>query len=277
MDKIKKLRVGSLLLAVVQIIALVAIIAVGIVFVTAHPSLASFFSSTAFDIGLAVLIIIGIASAGYFFLLQGFKGVDGAGFAGSVLFFVSLFFLLADIPVIIYAVKQILDSSFSLKLITVAIIPAVASLVLFAISDILIGIGFYHLGERHSSNTLKIGGALLGASIVIDVILPEDISSFFSVFTYLLIYRGLGEIQPKIEVTQAVIKDSQAYIFLNSNVNGIITSARTEKGVAASEITPQIITRGQNAVLLKFPSQPEAITLTVMTENGLIEITAPPA
>jgi len=267
MDKIKRLRVGSLLLAVSQIITLGLIIVVAVLFFIITKSFSSlvsfepFFSSILLYLGITILAIIILTISGYYYLLRGFKGVDKSGFAGSVLFFVSLFLLLADIPVLINLAEQLFSFSINLSEIVIALIPIVVSLVLFFASDVMIGIGFYHLGSKYNSNTLKAGGALLGASVLIDLVLPEEVSMFFSLLSFVVIYRGLGGIEPKIQVTQAIIKDSEAYVFLETNVNGIIISVKSEGGEVATEITPQSIVKGQNGVVIKFNKKLTSTTL----------------
>lgn len=271
MDEIKRLRIGSLLLAISQIITLGLIVIVGVLFFILTKSFSSFepfFSSILLYLGITILTIIVLMIAGYYYLLRGFKSVDKSGFVGAMLFFVSFFLLLADIPILINLTEQLFSFSINLKEIVMALIPIVVALVLFFVSDVMIGIGFYHLGSKYNSNTLKAGGALLGASVLLDLVLPEEVSMFFSLFSFVVIYKGLGGIEPRIKITQAVIKDNQAYVFLETNVNGIITTVRSEGGEVATEIAPQSIIKGQNGVVIKFDKKLTSNTLIITVLLG---------
>lgn len=273
MEEIKELRIGSLLLAISQVMLLGIIAFVYIMFFSQTFSFTfALSSSDLLYVGIAGFVIVGIVAVGYYYLLQGFAKVDKAGYIGSLLFFVSLFLFLIDIPTAINVAKQFF--SLSLSKMIIAIAPILISFILLVISNVMVGIGFYHLGARYNSNMLKLGGASLGASAFLDFLLPEDVSLFLPLVSFFLIYMGLGSVEPQIKVMQAVVKDNYVYVLLNSNANGVIISAKIEGG-AVVEVNPTSIAPGQNTIAIKFNGKTTTttVTLTVITAKGIKEIT----
>ena len=176
MDRIQTLRAGTLILAFAQL--LVILVAVEFFLLPDLFTLSLFL--------LAVLLLVG-----YFFLLLGFD--DRAGYVGALLFFIAFFLLLLNLQRIIEFARGLFAFH---PVQTAEFLPLLLIPLLYVASNALVGIGFYNLGKKYNSNTLKIAGSLLGASIAADLVAGE-VAPFLAVFSFFLAYIGLSEISKR--------------------------------------------------------------------------------
>ena len=175
-EGINKLRVGSLLLVIASIFFTLAffVLLTPVLFplmtVSYHPIA---IVGTAID--FIIVEAIG-ALAGYIALLNVRKGFEilnnlgkdvGIGYTGTILAFIALALLILGLSLAFIGVGALLIISYAIGI----------------ISDVLIGIEFYKLGEIYNEGMTKIGGILV-------IIIPF--------VGYILTYSGLGKIITKI-------------------------------------------------------------------------------
>ena len=201
----------------------------------------------------------------------------GIGYTGATLYFVALIILVLGVLV------MIASPICGLGLLVLGGIIGV-------VSSILIGVGFYKVGEIYNESTTKIGGILAA--------IPIGIISFVG---YIIVYVGLGKIkpmptiQPQIplsqpsyppqiyQVGQGIIRgDGNARVSLYSATQATVLSARIEgTTLASANINPAVLQPGQNEITIKFdnvssltPGGSYMITIVVNVGGNISEIKA---
>jgi len=236
LEGIGKLRRGALILVVVPVLVAIATVLVGF---TIESELLSTINSSSYTTqplsspissASSLLTTIGIGTAivfigvilvllGYWYLRKGFKtlvslGRDvGIGSVGGTLFFVSLGLFVLGVLVLIGSFAAALTSASStnpetsmnaLGDVIMGIFGGAAitiiGVILEIIGNVLIGIGFYRVGDIYNEGTTKVGGILvaIGAVLSFLVVIPSygsliAVALFFVGF--ILVYVGLGKVR----------------------------------------------------------------------------------
>ena len=289
-EGINKLRKGSLILilASIFITILVVILAFSLLSISpSYPSASVVVSVMGIVIGLIIVAIIGVIAGiiGIWNIKDGFKilrnlGKDvGIGYVGAVLYIVALILIMIGVSLVLIG----------------GVFAVIFGAIVEIVSNILIGIGFYKVGEIYNEGITKIGGIL--------VAIPVNIISFIG---YILVYIGLGKIKPITTLTtlaqpgstqmplpqptlppqiyqvgQGIIRgDGYAQISLYSNTQATVLSARIDGTLLASvNINPVVLQSGDNEITIKFdnvssltPGTTYLITLVVNVGGNIREI-----
>ena len=305
-EGIKKLRKGTLILILVPlliefidlilIVQLIPVVIAGAVLGGAAGGLAVLIGA----IGALLLVtiigvvlgIIGLLNVrGGFEILQSLGRDVGIGSTGGTLYLVSL---------ILNLIGAIL------AIVIIGIFIMALGEVLVIIANILIGVGFYKVGDIYNESTTKIGGILAA--------IPIGIVSFIGL---ILVYIGLGKIKPMgtvmppvqpgyppysinpmgpsmpqtqpnypqqiYQVGQGIIRgNGYAQISLYSSSQATILSARIEGTTLSSVyVNPVVLQPGQNELTIQFsnvssltPGSNYLITLVVNIGGNVSEVKA---
>jgi len=251
-EGINKLRRGVLLLVLVPLLIgfIALILIVPLLSVKGSGAVAAALGILG---AIIVLVIIGaiLGILGLLSIRSGFRTLNslgrdvGIGYTGTTLYLASL------ILILIGAI---------LAIVLVGIFIAFIGEILLLIANILIGVGFYKVGEIYNESLTKVGGILAA--------IPIGIVSFIG---YILVYVGLGKIRPMpafqpiplsqpgyasqiYQVGQGIIRgDGYAHIYLYSNTQAVVTSARIEgTNLTSFNINPAVLMPGQNEITIKF-------------------------
>lgn len=278
-EGINKLRRGVLLLVLVPLLIgfIALILMVPLLSVKGPGAVAAALGILG---AIAALVIIGaiLGILGLLNIRSGFRTLNslgkdvGIGYTGTTLYLVSL------ILVLIGAI---------LTIVLVGIFIVALGEILLLIANILIGVGFYKVGEIYNESLTKVGGILAA--------IPIGIVSFIG---YILVYIGLGKIrpmsimsavqmlpsQPQIyQVGQGVIRgNGYAQVSLYSTTQAIVTSARIDgTNLTSFNINPTVLQPGQNEIVIKFdnvyqlvPGSSYVITIAVNVGGNISEIKA---
>lgn len=171
-EGITKLRRGVLMFMFVPLL-------LGTVFFVKLIPLFTFNATELLDV-LMIMILLAVVSVilgilGISNIREGFEilkklgKISGTGYAGATLYLISLLLLLAGTILLI---------------IVVGIFIILLGAVLMFIANILVGAGFYNVGDTYNEDLTKVGGIL--------VIIPLGFVSFIG---YVLVYIGLGKIK----------------------------------------------------------------------------------
>ena len=288
-----------------------------------NSAIASSASSLSATIGIFIvvfLVLVILYILGYVYIRRGFKILADLGrnvrigYTGTTLFFISLglavlsviiivIFLLAGISSTASSISNnsslnAISSSVSSGLSTISsgiyvgLAVFIIGVIIQLVSSILIGIGFFKVGDEYKEGTTKWGGILFIIGTVLSLI-PSSatvlIGALISFISLILIYVGLGGIKPMsaimsptplpqstyqpptaiqlptvpqtlptspqvYQVGQGVIRaDGSAFITLYTSTQAIITSVRVE-GIKmnAVMVNPVVLQPGQNAIVIKF-------------------------
>ncbi|MCH4816321.1 MAG: DUF973 family protein [Saccharolobus sp.] len=282
LEGIGKLRGGSLFMILSVLLA-----AIGILVIISAGVLGGMFSVASGNVGgaiaagigllagIAIVILIGaiIGLVGILRIRSGFSilkslGRDvGIGETGTTLYLVGLIII-------------IIGALLTFVLIGVPIL--ILGEIIALIGGILIGIGFYRVGELYNEGLVKIGGIL--------IIIPIDILNFVG---FILAYVGLGRVRPLPTPTQqpsvpqvyqvgqgTIRNDGYAYVTLYSSTPANIISAKIEgANIMSSAINPTVLQIGNNEVAIFFgniqslaPNTTYIITLTINIGGNIINI-----
>ncbi|QXJ34976.1 DUF973 family protein [Saccharolobus shibatae] len=282
LEGIGKLRGGSLFMILSVLLA-----AIGILVIISAGVLGGMFSAASGNVGgaiaagigllagIAIVILIGaiIGLVGILRIRSGFSilkslGRDvGIGETGTTLYLVGLIII-------------IIGALLTFVLIGVPIL--ILGEIIALIGGILIGIGFYRVGELYNEGLVKIGGIL--------IIIPIDILNFVG---FILAYVGLGRVRPLptptqqpsvpqvYQVGQGTIRNNgYAYVTLYSSTPATIISAKIEgANIMSSAINPTVLQIGNNEVTIFFgnvqslaPNTTYIITLTINIGGNIINI-----
>ncbi|QXJ31985.1 DUF973 family protein [Saccharolobus shibatae] len=282
LEGIGKLRGGSLFMILSVLLA-----AIGILVIISAGVLGGMFSVASGNVGgaiaagigllagIAIVILIGaiIGLVGILRIRSGFSilkslGRDvGIGETGTTLYLVGLIII-------------IIGALLTFVLIGVPIL--ILGEIIALIGGILIGIGFYRVGEIYNEGLVKIGGIL--------IIIPIDILNFIG---FILAYVGLGRVRPLptptqqpsvpqvYQVGQGTIRNNgYAYVTLYSSTPATIISAKIEgANIMSSAINPTVLQIGNNEVTIFFgnvqslaPNTTYIITLTINIGGNIINI-----
>jgi len=297
-EGINKLRKGTLLLILVPLlIGFIALILGASLFSIATPgavsaALGAVGALVAVIVIGAILGIIGLLNIrGGFRILNSLGRDVGIGYTGTTLYLVSL------ILILIGAI---------LTIVLVGVFIVYLGEVLLIIADILIGVGFYKVGEIYNESTTKIGGILAA--------IPIGIVSFIGL---ILVYVGLGKIRPMgtvippaqlgyppsninpmgapmpqtqpnypsqiYQVGQGIIRgNGYAQVSLYSSTQATVLSARIEgTGLSSVNVNPVVLQPGQNEVTIWFsnvslltPGSNYIVTLVVSIGGNMSEVKA---
>lgn len=282
MEGIKNLRSGSLFLIISALLASIGVIItitgglLGFLFslgtLSAVGAASSIFGTI---IGIVVLVLLSaiIGLIGILRIKSGFSilkslGRDvGIGGTGTTIYLVGL-------------IIAIIGAFLSIILIGLPILALAEFLIL--IGGILIGVGFYRVGEIYNEGLVKIGGIL--------IIIPVDLLNFIG---FILAYIGLGKVKPLATATQqsfgpqvyqvgqgTIKNNGYAYITLYSSTPASIVSARIEGvNIMPISISPTVLQIGNNEVTMFFgnlqsliPNRPYTITFTINIGGNIINI-----
>jgi len=283
-EGINKLRRGSLILVLASILIIGAflVLLLSLIAVVQSPTTSSITSSI-ISILVAFIIaeiigdiggIIGMLNVRKGFeILESFGRDVGIGYTGTTLAFIAIGL-------------SILGSL--LTFVGGETLVAASNIIEF-IANVLIGIGFYKVGEIYNEDTTKLGGILI-------IIIPF--------IGYILTYSGLGKIKtmalppsspsyfqtqptqtnypPQIyQVGQGIIRgNGYAQISLYSSTQATIVSARIDgTGLSSVNVNPVVLQPGQNEVTIQFnnvssltPGSNYIITLVVNVGGNISEV-----
>lgn len=162
---------------------------------------------------------------------------------------------------------------------------------LILIGGILIGAGFYKVGEIYNEGLVRIGGIFIA--------IPFSLFNFIGfIWAYIglgfiLAYIGLGKVKPLATATQqsfgpqvyqvgqgTIKNNGYAYITLYSSTPASIVSARIEGvNIMPISISPNVLQIGNNQVTMFFgnlqsliPNRPYTITFTINIGGNIINI-----
>ena len=245
-EGINKLRNGSLIIAISAFIGLLSLIIMAASLVASLNTLSTSITSVLSILGTlaAILILIIIAAiiniVGLIYVKDGFEilkslGRDvGIGYTGTILALISL------IIEIIGLLSVFIGDVF---------IVLVAG-VLATIGDILVGAGFYKVGEIYNEDTTKIAGILeVIGGIGNIIIIPSLVLIFMIIFliAFILLYIGLG----KIYLIKTPMPPTQPTYPMN-NMNPVTTSASpvqpSYSQLPQTQPSPQIYQVGQGII-----------------------------
>jgi len=268
-EGIDKLRTGSLILVLASILIIIAFFALVFSLLSAmsSPSISSIMSALVAYIIVEIIGDIG-GIIGMLYLRKGFEilkslGKDvGIGYTGATLAFIAIALSILGLALTFVGGGALV----------------VASNIIEFVANVLIGIGFYKVGEIYNEGTTKIGGILI-------IIIPF--------IGYIIAYTGLGNVtvppptppsQPAIyQVGQGTIRgDGSAKITLYSNTQATLLSARIEGTTITSvNINPVVIQQGQNEITIQFsdvssltPNLNYLITLVANIGGNVTEVKA---
>jgi len=286
-EGINKLRTGSLILVLASILIIVAFFVLLLSLIAVAQSITSASSITSSIIGILVAFIIveiigdiggiiGMLNVRKGFGILKSLGRDvGIGYTGATLAFVAIGLSILGLLLTFVGGEAL----------------TIVSNIIEFVSNVLIGIGFYKLGEIYNESTIKIGGILV-------IIIPF--------IGYILTYTGLGKVNtmampptppnyfqtqptqtnypPQIyQVGQGIIRgDGITQISLYSSTQATVLSARIEGTTLSSvNVNPVVLQPGQNEVTIQFsnvssltPGSNYLITLVVNIGGNVSEVKA---
>jgi len=245
LEGISKLRNGSLIIAISAFVVLISLITMIASLAASLNTLSTSITSVLSMLGtlVAILILIIIATiiniVGLIYVKDGFEilkssGRDvGIGSTGAMLALVSLVIGIIGLLVFIWG----------------AFITLAAG-VLATVGDILVGAGFYKVGEIYNEGTTKIAGILeVIGGIGNIIILPSLDIVFMIIFliAFILLYIGLG----KIYLIKTSMPPTQP-IYPMNNMNPVTTLAPpvqpSYSQTPPTQPSPQIYQVGQGII-----------------------------
>ena len=200
-EAIDELRSGALLLIVTLILVLIATITV-LIYSALEPELLTPFlhmpQLSLYNFGdiLAITFTGAIlAIPGYWNFREGFKTLANLGYIGANLFFISLG-LIISAEIIAYfslmVISMLSSATSAHRVFLGSLIAALIGLMLLIISNTLVGIGFFKVGDSYSRSMTKSGGILMIVGAMLTFLIPL-IAAVIFLIGLILIYVDLGQ------------------------------------------------------------------------------------